>query len=274
MKITEQTKISLLIKSNPACIDEIASINKHFEKLRNPLLRTLLASRVSISDAAKIGGCSVSDIFIKLQPLGFESDCEVVQKENADKILTHVPGFMKSITSENTVTLDVRKGLAAGKDPFEQIMGSVNALMPEQCLKIVNTFEPLPLINVLKKKGFEHYTEEVEGREFHTYFKKHGKEKVETRIEVPEKEAEIREVFASVLNQFNDRLITVDVRALEMPLPMITILKEIENLEDDQALYVQHKKIPHFLLPELKEKGFSCLIKEDGEGDVKLLIYK
>jgi TusA-related sulfurtransferase len=64
------------------------------------------------------------------------------------------------------------------------------------------------------------------------------------------------------------------VRALEMPLPMITILNEIKKMEDNQALYVQHKKVPHFLLPELKDSGFSYLIKEDGEGDVKLLIYK
>jgi uncharacterized protein (DUF2249 family) len=274
MKISAQTKIAQLIKTNPACIDEIASINKHFEKLRNPLLRTLLASRVSISDAAKIGGCSVEDIFNKLSSLGFESDTVVLEKPKSEENPKQIPEFMNSIQTEHTVTLDVRESLAQGKDPFDQIMGSVNSLMPGQCLKIVNTFEPLPLINVLKKKGFEHYTLEKPAGEFHVYFNKMDKVEIKETLHVSENSIDNQDVFHSVMNQFNGQLKTIDVRALEMPLPMITILNEIKKMEDNQALYVQHKKVPHFLLPELKDSGFSYLIKEDGEGDVKLLIYK
>ena len=42
MQIAANTKISVLIKENPAAIDAIATINKHFEKLRNPVLRKIL----------------------------------------------------------------------------------------------------------------------------------------------------------------------------------------------------------------------------------------
>jgi len=72
MKITEHTKISKLIQENPASIDVIAGINKHFRKLKNPVLRKLLAPRVSIAEAAKIGDTTVEVFLSKLKEIGFE----------------------------------------------------------------------------------------------------------------------------------------------------------------------------------------------------------
>lgn len=72
MKIDQHTKISDLIKYDSASIDAIASIAKAFHKLKNPILRKLLASRVNIAEAAKIGKCSVLDFQRVLIPLGFQ----------------------------------------------------------------------------------------------------------------------------------------------------------------------------------------------------------
>ncbi len=66
----------------------------------------------------------------------------------------------------------------------------------------------------------------------------------------------------------------MDVRNLEMPLPMMTILEAIENLPGDYALFVYHKRIPVFLLPELASKGFEYRINEISNGEVHLLIFK
>ena len=65
-----------------------------------------------------------------------------------------------------------------------------------------------------------------------------------------------------------------DVRDLEMPLPMVTILAELENLNSGDALLVHHKKIPQYLLPELADRNFKVWIAEIEEGNVKLLIHK
>ena len=72
MKINQQTKISALIKENEKAIDAISSINPHFNKLRNPILRKVLASRVTIADAARIGKCNIEVFFKKLAEIGFE----------------------------------------------------------------------------------------------------------------------------------------------------------------------------------------------------------
>ena len=66
----------------------------------------------------------------------------------------------------------------------------------------------------------------------------------------------------------------LDVRSLEMPMPMVTILRELEDLPEGEALFVHHKKVPQFLLPELEAKGMSVLISELGQDNVKLLIHR
>jgi len=54
----------------------------------------------------------------------------------------------------------------------------------------------------------------------------------------------------------------------------MTILEALETLPADTALYVHHKRIPVFLLTELKERNFDYRIKEVSEGEVYLLIFK
>ena len=76
------------------------------------------------------------------------------------------------------------------------------------------------------------------------------------------------------MNSFADRIQKVDVRHLEMPKPMHTILEALDGLSHGTALYVYHKRIPVFLLPELVHRGFDYRIKEVEDGEVHLLIFE
>lgn len=82
MTINANTKIAAILKHNADALDAIVSISPKFEKLRNPLLRKIMAGRTSLAMASKIGGCSVNDFFVKLQPLGFEIDSTIKQLKN------------------------------------------------------------------------------------------------------------------------------------------------------------------------------------------------
>jgi uncharacterized protein (DUF2249 family) len=68
--------------------------------------------------------------------------------------------------------------------------------------------------------------------------------------------------------------VQIDVRNLEMPMPMMTILENLETLPECKALFVYHKRIPVFLLTELKDRDFDYRIKEIQDGEVYLLIFK
>ncbi len=270
MKINSNTKISLIIKENEQAIEAIASINKHFLKLKNPILRKILAGRVSVADAAKVGGVDINVIFQKLMMIGFE--IETTPKEMLlEKQLINFQNPIINQDMNNIVELDVREIISSGNDPFNIIMNSIKGLPKNKILKIINSFAPIPLINILEKKGYASYTIKESPDVFNTYFK-NIRDKSE--IITIEQSPSTTENFEKILELFSNNIDSIDVRALEMPAPMIAILKKLEELNENTALLVHHKKIPQFLFPELQQQGFSWELKEIDENNIKLLIYK
>lgn len=269
MIINANTKIAALIKQHPDALEAIVSISPRFAKLRNPVLRKVIAGRTSIAMASKLGGCAIDDFFNKLQPLGFKIDkiSPVVIEDDEKK---PVPDFLKNINQDDIVGLDVRPLIESGKDPLNLILKEVSSLRPGEVLKIINSFEPTPLIHLLGKQGFEYYAEKINEERVHTYF-----HKTSTKPLVVETgKSAGKDDWTEIVNRFKDKLETVDVRNLEMPLPMHTILDALETLAAGKALYVYHKRIPVFLLPELEERKFSYRVKEINEAEVHLLIFK
>src|SRR5688500_9100733 len=104
MVINEKTKISVLIKANPLVIETLVAFNPHFSKLRNPILRSLLAGRVSIADACKIGDCEMNEFLDKMVEIGFE-----VNRSVSSKITTEQEEKQTSIPDNlKVIELDVR----------------------------------------------------------------------------------------------------------------------------------------------------------------------
>lgn len=275
MLINEQTKIAALLKHHPGALETIVMLSPDFNKLRNPILRRLMAGRTSIAMASKIGRCKPEDFFKALGPLGFETDnTPASPSENASSKNAPKPEYLQNIQPERLVNFDVRAMLAEGNDPLKQIQQKVKSLQPEEVLVIVNNFEPVPLIKLLERQGFQTYVHFIDVDMIETYFYKivpahAAKEEVAVGEEVPESGD-----WEGMLTAFENNLVQIDVRHLEMPMPMMTILESLEVLPEEKALYVHHKRIPVFLLSELKERGFDYRIKEIGAGEVHLLVFK
>ena len=272
MIISANTKISKLIKENGLAIDAIADINPHFRKLKNPVLRRVLAPRVNIETAARIGGVSVQVFLDKLAEIGFEVDNKTETTKQPTKTINKTD-YMFDLKNDKITVLDVREGLANGVDPFNEIMAAIKDFKDGEVLKIVNTFEPAPIINVLKQKGFISKVEHISDKEIHTYLKKEKEDKSEEinkKAQESAKTDDIDTVFASFKEKFKE----LDVRDLEMPQPMVTILEELKDLPEDYCLYVHHKKVPQFLLPQLDERGYVYLSEEIDGDNTKMLIFK
>jgi uncharacterized protein (DUF2249 family) len=267
MLINANTTIAAIIKQHPKALEAIISINPKFEKLRNPLLRKLMAGRTSIAMASKMANGAPEDFFTKLAPLGFE--IERYTAEQAEK--KALPLFLKNIKPGGVTVFDVTPILASGKDPLKDILGQIKSLKPGNVLKIVNTFEPTPLILLLEKQGFETYVDTIANDLVETYFYK----KADNVTEVsPQPKPGISEDWEQVMKRFEGRLQQVDVRHLEMPQPMLTILAALDTLPPGHALFVHHKRIPVFLLPELNDRGFDYRVKEQSDNEVYLLLFK
>ncbi|MFK5957961.1 MAG: DUF2249 domain-containing protein [Lutibacter sp.] len=267
MVVNRNTRISILITENENVIEAITSLNKHFKKLKNPILRKVLAPRVSVADAAKVGGVSINILLNKIAEVGFE--IELTKEEN------YINDFKNnlnniSMNKENLISLDVRPIIESGSDPFKEIMIAVKKLTNNQTLEIINSFEPIPLINKLKSKGFKTWTDKSNDGTIHSFFRKEfeSKDLDETNIE------DVVLDFDEKYKEFFGKFKQIDVRHLEMPEPMTTILEELELLPEGNALFVEHKKIPQFLLPELKARNFEVLYNKKSEDHLQLLIFK
>lgn len=271
MKINGQTKISVLIKHDKDAIEAIASINPHFNKLKNPILRRVVAPRVTIEDAARIGKCEVNEILQKLSAIGFEIETISQLKEEKAIIKDNIK-IMQAINSGKVKSLDVRPVLEEGTDPFKHIMDALKELPDGYALEVINSFEPTPLIKILNKKGYASYlitTDDI----VRTYFIKVAEAQEEKHsiglvFEVSMKELEYER------EKYKGKCQEIDVREMEMPFPMVTILNKLENLQEDMALFIHHKKVPQYLLPELEERQFKTWIAEIEDGNVKMLIHK
>lgn len=267
MKINLNTRIKALLDENrEPVINSLVKLNSNFSKLRNPILRNLLARRVTIAEACKIAKCNPADFLNSMKAIGFVVD-EAMNEPIAKK------GNAIDFSRQTAVfELDVRPFLTKDQDPLKEILKRVNQLGVGERLKIINTFEPIPLINLLADKGFLYATETVNDELIITWFEKTAQES--TAIDEPQEIAQ-QHTFNKVFNQFQpDKIKYIDVRKLEMPQPLLRIMEQIENLNADELLYVYHKKTPVFLLPELRKKGLTFLLNQKATDQFDMLIYK
>lgn len=273
MLINKQTKIAVLLKHHPDALETIVGLAPDFKKLRNPVLRKLMAGRTSIAMASKVGGCKPEDFFRALAPLGFETD-NITETEEITPENKPIPEFLKNLQPDKIVHFDVRAMLAEGNDPLKHIQQKVKGLNPGEALLIINNFEPVPLIKLLEKQGFKSYVKHIDSETIETYFFKTNQKEQTENLSKIETEITTSGDWEQMLKHFENNLVDIDVRHLEMPMPMMTILEALETLPDNKALYVHHKRIPVFLLTELKDRNFEYRIREIQEGEVYLMIYK
>src|SRR5690606_5347763 len=109
-----------LIKAHQGSIEAIASVAKPLEKLRNPLLRKIMAGRGTIKEAAAMGGCTVEAIVKALEPLGFVFENNTSASGNDAEADT--PEWLQHTPEKDIHFMDVRPIIDHGSDPLKAIM--------------------------------------------------------------------------------------------------------------------------------------------------------
>ncbi len=174
------------------------------------------------------------------------------------------------IQNSETVLLDVRPSLAQGIDPFHLIMGEVAKLEEGQILHLVNGFEPKPLYNVLGSRGFEHYTESIDGI-FNVYFFKAGTQTTGNEQPVT---GNAQPVTGNGPAPLPDKVVELDVRGMEPPEPMMAILQKIHEIDEDTVLLVHHHREPMMLYEKLDETGWQAVANKIEENYYKVVITR
>ena len=152
--------------------------------------------------------------------------------------------------------LDVRPILARGGDPLSLIVKTTRTLAGDEALHLIVGFEPTQLYAVLRALGRSAHTERL-GGDFHVWFY--------TELDgTPERGEPVREELAPPVE--------LDVRGLEPPQPVITILEKLVDLGPGAQLFVHHHRDPVILHEKLALRGYGARTVNRGEGDYLLHI--
>lgn len=277
--IKASDKLQSLFERDERLIDVIASHSPQLAKLRNSPMRRIMARVTTVSQAARLCNMPAETLVHDLNEiLGIKTvtrlatEAESATADTDD--LSPVPSFA------NAVELDVRAELSKGGEPFSRIMAAVANLRSDDVLHLRAPFEPVPLFGVMEKRGFGHKVEKHADDDWSVWFFRQTKydrrtdaapavrETRSTSTAISSGDAEIPDEAAARTE------VWLDVRDLEPPEPLVRTLEALENLPRDSMLVQVNMRVPQFLLPILRERGFHFTIDESQENEVRVRIWR
>lgn len=270
MRITADTRVSDLLEAHPEAVEVLAEFNPHFAKLRNRILRRIMAPRVTLAQAAQIAQVDVGAMLTVLARATGEAPPPVCAAAGPPAPPAAArPPFLDQFAGERLVTLDVRDDIRRGQEPFAKIMTAVKGLRPGQALLLRNVFEPVPLYQILGKKGLDHWTE-CRGPEdwWITFYPAPGK------TESPSPPPAEGAVAVSAPAPSSGAEVVVDARGLEPPQPMQRVLEALAALPGGATLLARTDRRPMLLYPKLEERGYDYETNEAGDDGYETRIWR
>lgn len=164
--------------------------------------------------------------------------------------------------------LDVRPILRDGGEPFGAIMQAVAALAPGQSLRLLATFKPIPLFQVLGQRGFEPSAREIGNGDWEVIF---------TPVDAAAGQSQTAEPAAGATGDddaWPEPVAELDNRDLEPPEPLVRTLEGVEALAPGQTLAALLPREPVFLFEELEARGHQWRGASAPEGHYRVVIRR
>jgi uncharacterized protein (DUF2249 family) len=256
-------KIAEVLKAHPQLLDVFTAQSDEFKRLHNPVLRQVFARLTSVSQAARVAGVderallkALNEAIGENMPQGIEEQ-EREQRESEGSAL---PDWLDP--ARVTVTLDTREDQRRGEEPFHRIMDAAQQVKPGDIMLLRNTFDPLPLYDVLGKLGFEGWGRQIGERDWEVFFGRVKTRKTESRGPSPARTGQPAQV------------IELDNRGLEPPQPLVRIMNALAEMGDEDILVATMPHRPMHLYPILEERGYSHHTEDLPDGGAKVVIKK
>lgn len=165
--ITPETRVGALLDAYPGLEEKLVAMAPAFAKLRNPVLRKTVAKVTTLRQAAKVGKISLGALINTLRE-------EVGQSGGTFEDDPGSSGASPVWLDEDRIVekLDGRPLIEAGERPLDTVMSLLDGLNGGDILELTTPFEPAPLMDLAKKKGFQVWSAK-EGQELtKTFFRK------------------------------------------------------------------------------------------------------
>ncbi|MGI9147292.1 MAG: DUF2249 domain-containing protein [Chloroflexota bacterium] len=254
-------KVSEVLRRYPDLLEVLIQQSPHFKHLRNPLARGLRTRLVSVSQAARIAGLDPSSLVRTLNTaLGLDT-ADIPAPLSISQTEPGQPDLPMALA---VIDLDIRPALTAGEEPFPAIMQAVADLPEGAGLRLRTTFEPIPLYDVLARRGFSHASRELGPADWTVTFTRGDAGELSASAARPPTAASVSA----------EEVIHLDVSDLAPPEPMVRILETAAQLTPGQILRVEHHRRPVYLYPQLDAQGFVHETREIEPGRVEILIRR
>jgi uncharacterized protein (DUF2249 family) len=261
--IAADVTVARVLEDHPQLVDVLADYHPRFRRLRSPVMRRVFAPRVTVAQAARIAGVVPEALVAELRravgdlapPSPREGAGDSVEGPPAEPR----PAELDDLPARLVCEIDVREDIRRGDEPFARIMTAVKALEPHHVLLVRAPFEPIPLYDVLGRRGFAHWTECRESEDWAVcFYRPTGAASAAT------------EGLPSTTSP--STVERIDVRGLEPPQPMVRILRALDRLAPGARLEVLHERRPVFLYPQLDDRGFAHATEDLAPGLVRIVI--
>ncbi|MEQ8696725.1 MAG: DUF2249 domain-containing protein [Bauldia litoralis] len=249
------TTVAEAIKGDPAALERLVALSPKFRRLRNPVLRRTMARLATLADAARIAGLPVLAVVAAANgtavPDGGTEDAPFYR---VPSVPAAEPDWFRLVDEAGAVSQDVRPLLDAGQDPLQEIMSASRSVREGGTLIVDAPFDPAPLRRVLCRKGFVSYAREIAPDHFRVYFLL-NRDLADRDADAAAGGAGDTPGEAPVWREQGET--HIDVRGLEPPQPMLSILQLLDRAEANATVIVHHEREPIFLYPELSERGWQ-----------------
>lgn len=168
LQITPQTIVADLLNKYPMLEDKLIEIAPVFKKLKNPVLRKTIAKVTSLKQAAVIGNVTLPDLINELRKeIGQET---LVYAKEEVSVNSDKPDW---VTERNIkLTHDAREDLDNGVHPVSKVIKDIESISGDELYLLITPFIPLPLIDIVNKKGFIAHSKKTDENKFSTFIKR------------------------------------------------------------------------------------------------------
>lgn len=266
--IRPDTRIGDLLKAYPDLLETLAGYAPAFARLRNPLLRRTIGRMATLAQAAAMGGVPLPELLQALRQAAGEPPTALdeagVGGDVSQLPISAATPLPPDWLDQGRVAarFDARPLHAEGQNPIAPILKAAKEVPVGSIFYLRNTFEPLPLYDVLDKQGFTPWARQNGPEDWEVFFQRGepGKE------EMPAGDAGPAPGAPPVAS------LRIDVSQLTPPEPMMRILEALSRLESGDTLLVRHVQRPLYLYARLDEMGHTHQTWEMGPGHVEILI--
>jgi len=166
--ITPESRVGELLETYPQLEEVLISISPTYKALRNPVLRRTVARVATLRQVARVGNVPLAALVNRLRAEVGQGEAEMTAE--AEAAAAEAPGWAAETAAARRY--DARADIESGGHPMPTVMAELAKLAPGEVFMLLTPFEPAPLIDVAKQKGYAAFTRRAESDLFYTFFRK------------------------------------------------------------------------------------------------------